>query len=275
MDQLASAFGRAKLLPRTMTALIGGAVFLATAWAGGVWWVAITVILALLAAVEYAGLHPQVAGAQKGVPTGAVLAVLLAAAGFWTDQVLLMLGAVVLLAGVGPWIVLGMDPHRWRQPAMLILIQGIAYVGVPLGVLSRWRLQGTFDEILWLFVIVWACDIAAYFVGLLFGRHKMAPKVSPGKSWEGAIAGLGAGGITGLLAGPIFGLGVPGAIALGAITSIAGQIGDLFESALKRRAGVKDSGGLLPGHGGVLDRFDAVLFAAPVAYLALRLSGRI
>lgn len=258
-----------------MTALIGGAVFLAAAWAGGVWWVAITVILALLAAVEYAGLHPQVAGAQKAVPTGAVLAVLLAAAGFWTEQVLLILGAVVLLASVGPWIVRGMDPHRWRQPAMLILIQGIAYVGVPLGVLARWRLQGTFDEILWLFVIVWACDIAAYFVGLLFGRHKMAPKVSPGKSWEGAIAGLGVGGIAGLLAGPIFGLGVPGAIALGAITSIAGQIGDLFESALKRRAGVKDSGGLLPGHGGVLDRFDAVLFAAPVAYLVLRLWGRI
>jgi len=258
-----------------MTAVIGGAVFLAAAWAGGVWWVAIMAILAVLAAVEYAGLHAQVAAARHAIPTGAVLAVLLTAAGLWTEQVLLMLGAVVFFGGVLPWLVRGMDPHRWTQPAWLVLIQGIAYVGVPLGVLARWRLQGAFDEVLWLFIIVWAGDIAAYFVGLLLGRHKMAPKVSPGKSWEGAVAGLGAGGLAGLLAGPVFGLAPAAAIGLGAITSIAAQIGDLFESALKRRTGVKDSGGLLPGHGGVLDRFDAVLFAVPVAYLFLRLWGRI
>lgn len=257
-----------------MTALIGGGAFLTAAWAGGVWWVAIMTILALLAGIEYAGLHPQVA-ARNAVPAGAVLAVLLAGAGIWMDQLLLVLGAFVFFGGAVPWIARGMDPHRWAQPAMLILVQGVAYVGVPLGVLARWRLQGTFDGVLWMLVIVWAGDIAAYFVGLLVGRHKMSPKVSPGKSWEGAAAGLAAGAFAGLLAGPVFGLGPLGAIALGAITSIAAQGGDLFESALKRRAGVKDSGGLLPGHGGVLDRFDAVFFAAPVAYGLLKLWGRL
>jgi phosphatidate cytidylyltransferase len=274
MDEVVSTLGRAKLLPRTMTAVIGGAVFLTAAWAGGIWWVVVMVALALLTGIEYAALHPMAALPRRGMAITTFF-VVLTAFGFWSEPLFLIFGAIVLVGGVVPWLARGMEPRQWFQPAWLIFIQGIAYVSLPLGVLGRWRLQGTFAELLWFFVIVWAGDIAAYFVGLLFGRHKLAPHVSPGKSWEGAAAGLGAGGIAGLLAAPTFGLAGSGGLALGIVTSVAAQIGDLFESALKRRAGVKDSGVLLPGHGGVLDRFDAVLFAAPVAYFALKMWGRI
>ncbi|HKI85559.1 MAG TPA: phosphatidate cytidylyltransferase, partial [Thermoanaerobaculia bacterium] len=108
------------------------------------------------------------------------------------------------------------------------------------------------------------------YLGSRFGRHKMAPLVSPKKSWEGAVAGF----VTGLLATWIWsywrlGTVSAGLMAVGAGTAFFAQIGDLVESMLKRAAGVKDSGALLPGHGGVLDRMDAMLFAAPVLLLGL------
>jgi phosphatidate cytidylyltransferase len=116
----------------------------------------------------------------------------------------------------------------------------------------------------------WVTDAAAYLVGRKIGRHKLAPKISPGKTIEGGVAGLvGAVLFVGAL-GWWVGLPVWSAALLGGTLGVVGQLGDLFESWLKRRAGVKDSGALLPGHGGVLDRFDSLLFVAPVAYYWLR-----
>src|SRR5262249_42784887 len=134
---------------------------------------------------------------------------------------------------------------------------------------------------------VWAGDIAAYYVGRGFGKHKLAPVVSPNKSWEGAIASvIGSIALTalvfhfqrqinGLLREEYWLFPYPSwgrqpswvqIVLLGILTNVAAQFGDLFESALKRGAGVKDSGTLLPGHGGVLDRIDALLFAIPVVW---------
>jgi phosphatidate cytidylyltransferase len=119
-------------------------------------------------------------------------------------------------------------------------------------------------------VTIWAGDSAAYFVGRKYGRHKCAPAISPNKTWEGVIAGLVASGIAGGLMVSAFPAPPPEwkpVIPLfGLLVGAAGQIGDLFESALKREIRIKDFGNLLPGHGGVLDRFDSLLFAAPVAY---------
>ncbi|MBI5022519.1 MAG: phosphatidate cytidylyltransferase [Ignavibacteriales bacterium] len=118
---------------------------------------------------------------------------------------------------------------------------------------------------------IWICDSAAYYVGSAFGKHKLFPRVSPNKSWEGAIGGF----IFSILAAIIAKyialeyLSVANAIVIGMIVGVFGQLGDLFESALKRDAGVKDSSTLLPGHGGVLDRFDSLLFAAPLVYFYL------
>jgi phosphatidate cytidylyltransferase len=119
----------------------------------------------------------------------------------------------------------------------------------------------------------WIGDTGAYYVGRKFGKHKMAPNVSPGKSWEGAAASAVTGLIFGLIYIPLAIAGTPlwvaAAISLGA--NAAGQVGDLAESALKRGAGVKDSGTILPGHGGMLDRMDSSLFAMPVVYTLVTL----
>ncbi len=129
-------------------------------------------------------------------------------------------------------------------------------------------------------VITWVNDSLAYFVGRAIGRHKLIPRVSPGKTVEGAVAGV-LGGIAVSLAlglrliGPANGIDVAPLIwaLAGAVIAAVAQIGDLMESLLKREAGVKDSGALLPGHGGVLDRFDALFFAIPVSYWLLRWMG--
>jgi phosphatidate cytidylyltransferase len=129
----------------------------------------------------------------------------------------------------------------------------------------------------WIFyalAINWVGDIAAYYVGRSIGRHKLAPRVSPGKSWEGAVASMLAAVAFGCWYGTQFGLGLglPLLAVLSAVANVSGQIGDLAESALKRGAGMKDSGTLLPGHGGFLDRLDSTLFTLPVVAYFLSIS---
>ena len=150
---------------------------------------------------------------------------------------------------------------------------GTLYFALPLS--SIHLLQGIDPWlILLLLAIVWLGDTAAYYVGSRIGRHKMAPVISPKKSWEGAAAGF----LTAIAATLIWDVwrrgGLePGLLAAAAATAVAAQIGDLVESMIKRGSGVKDSGNILPGHGGFLDRMDAMLFAAPVLLLGLWLAG--
>jgi phosphatidate cytidylyltransferase len=121
------------------------------------------------------------------------------------------------------------------------------------------------------FAIIWICDSAAYHFGSAFGRHKLFPRVSPNKSWEGAVMGfvfaVGSAIIARQLVLPY--LSMADAVVIGLIVGVAGQLGDLAESLLKRDAGVKDSSNLIPGHGGVFDRFDSLLFVSPLVYLYL------
>ena len=125
--------------------------------------------------------------------------------------------------------------------------------------------------ILFALAINWVGDISAFYVGRTFGRHKLAPRVSPGKSWEGAVASMAGAIAFGVLVQTRLGLGMNlgEMIGLSALCNVAGQFGDLVESALKRGAGVKDSGSILPGHGGILDRLDSSLFTMPVVYFFL------
>ncbi len=129
--------------------------------------------------------------------------------------------------------------------------------------------------VLFLLLLVWVCDSCAYYFGRRFGAHRLAPVVSPKKSWEGSIAGLAGATLFGAAAGSWWFLPelgpVVGALA-GALASTAGQLGDLVESLWKRGGGVKDSGTFLPGHGGFFDRIDSLLFAGPVvaAFIAWR-----
>ena len=128
--------------------------------------------------------------------------------------------------------------------------------------------------VLFLFLIVWGCDSFAYYTGKAFGRRKLAPRVSPNKTWEGTIGGLVGATLIGVAGGTWWllpELGPVGGALAGALASSAGQLGDLVESLWKRGAGVKDSGTFLPGHGGFYDRVDSLLFAGPV--LAVWIGG--
>jgi len=146
------------------------------------------------------------------------------------------------------------------------------YVAPALASVVSLRLLFGWGWVLLAFVLAWANDISAYFAGRFLGRHKMFPRVSPKKTWEGFAGGM-AGSVAGALATRALDLAgdlriSPGdAVALGLVAAVLGPVGDLAESMLKRAAGVKDSGKLLPGHGGLLDRIDALMFVAPWAWL--------
>jgi phosphatidate cytidylyltransferase len=152
-------------------------------------------------------------------------------------------------------------------------LQGIIYIPVLLSFLILIRESSS--GMVWIFIllaIIFAGDTGAYYVGSYFGRRKISPAISPGKTIEGSIGGLGANLIVGT-AGKFFFLPeLPWAtsILFFMAAGIVGQVGDLFESELKRSSGIKDSSGILPGHGGILDRIDALLFASPVAYFFIR-----
>ncbi len=149
-------------------------------------------------------------------------------------------------------------------------LQGIIYIPVLLSFLVLIR-EGS-SGMIWVFVllaVIFAGDTGAYYVGSYLGRHKLSPAVSPGKTIEGSIGGLAVNLVLGGVGKYFFLSGLPWGLSLlfFLTVGIAGQVGDLFESELKRSSGIKDSGGILPGHGGILDRIDALLFASPVAYI--------
>ena len=208
-----------------------------------------------------------------------------------TGKFLLMLGFAAVIA---PFIFLTLAMRRENlragYPAAAAAVFAFTYIALPMGMQVHLREQweGAF-YLLYLLLVVWAGDIFAYFVGKSIGRHLMAPRISPRKTWEGAVASLVASVAVGWLlfhyALPIssallhadliqrrdglFALEQPAMEPLILLTiglNVAAQLGDLVESLIKRGAGVKDSGAILPGHGGMLDRIDALLFAAPVLW---------
>lgn len=180
---------------------------------------------------------------------------------------LLLAAAVAIVPPVA--VLVTHTPIEQAVPASAILGWATLYFAAPVASLVLLQQHDPWIFFL-LLAIVWLGDTAAYYVGSAWGKHRLAPVVSPKKSWEGAIAGLA----TSLAATAVWSLwrqgGVdPALLAVGLVTAIASQLGDLVESLVKRAANVKDSGAILPGHGGMFDRFDAMFLAAPVMLLAL------
>jgi phosphatidate cytidylyltransferase len=193
-------------------------------------------------------------------------AVLLTAAGL-PQAALLLLAAGMIGAGVAGGGLSAARPLGF----------GVPYLGLAAVALAWLRLapQAGLVNVLVLLVTVWASDIGAYAIGRAVGGPKLAPSISPGKTWSGAIGGLVAAALVGLAVCLVLGGRHPGrAAGIALLIGLVAQLGDLFESRLKRHFGVKDSGSLIPGHGGLLDRLDAVLAAAPAAALLVLVLGR-
>ena len=223
--------------------------------AGGVIFTAFVAIVGSAAAFEFARL---VEG--RGLGPGA-WPMMLAGAG--AAAAMLLADATAALAVVALALAAALGLALRDRDRAGGLVAGVVYVGlaVPALVALRGADRTGLVAVLFVFAVVWATDIGAYVVGRTVGGPKLAPAISPGKTRSGAVGGLAAGVAAGLaviqVASPPVGWEV---VAVAALISVASQSGDLYESALKRRAGVKDSGRLIPGHGGVLDRIDGLVF---------------
>ena len=251
------------LWPRVAAAVAMGSVALAATWIGGFlfaafWWLASIVVL-----WEWQRLVGGERLIVARVVAGAV-ALALAALSALHDSIAGVVAALILGAAAVGWIAGGRQ-GIWAAA-------GVLYAGALVAGVGLLRVSPSFGmaSILWLFAVVWGADIAAYFAGRLIGGPRLWPRVSPGKTWAGAIVGAFAGAVLGLMLAAWTNR-LAALFWLGLATAIVSELGDLFESALKRRFGVKDSSGLIPGHGGLMDRLDAFtaasFFAAVVAIL--------
>jgi phosphatidate cytidylyltransferase len=263
------------LRDRIVTALVIGVVVIGVlTWLPA--WVALPVIAAVFLAgawewAGFAGLHDS---AGRALYTGVVAAASVAA--WWFTRDATQLTAFLRFTAFW-WLIaflwLALASHRGRRAAAAIV--GIPVL-VPAAVgLARLVLVEPNGRmlLLYLIVLIAAADVGAYFGGRALGRHKLAPQISPGKTWEGFATGMLASAIAGVVGAHMFGMPVRAWLALCVLVALVSVVGDLFESMFKRRAGLKDSGHLLPGHGGVLDRIDSVTAAGPTFLLGLYALG--
>jgi phosphatidate cytidylyltransferase len=236
-------------------------------------------VIAGLALWEYLGLANAIGAKTPKVVVMVLLALLMAAIFRNPELMAPVIGAMALALLV---ICTFRSPLERVLPDTAFSVFGLLYVGLPMSTLYLLSAQDNGPSLLvFLLLVVWAGDIAALYVGRSLGRWMLAKRLSPNKTWEGSIASVAASvGIAALLvwlggmltARSLEYLSYPGTyvhwMGLAVLLNIAGQVGDLAESAIKRAAGAKDSGKLLPGHGGFLDRIDALLLAAPVLWYA-------
>jgi phosphatidate cytidylyltransferase len=261
------------LVSRVVVAVVALPIVLGLVWLGGWWLFGLLALAAIVGLHEYTSMTRQLRPVLLGGYIGVVAMLLGASQG----------GPVWLLGGFMLAIAVTFLLHllaETRQPPTIAIgatLLGVAWVGFGLAhiLLLRDSEEGRL-AIFTVLIAVFAADTLAYFAGRLLGRHKLAPTMSPGKTWEGFVAGTIAA-----IAVAFFALyedrdtylEIWQALVLGGVVAIAAALGDLFESALKRDMQVKDTGRLLGGHGGVLDRVDSLLWAAPAAFYLLLAFG--
>jgi phosphatidate cytidylyltransferase len=220
-----------------------------------------------LALVELYRISFQTRPNHALVGTGLALSALVLARHHLSYDLTVLLGVGILALPAA--LLLSPGPFERRMKDTAITVFGIMYIGLTLSTVTSARLlPGGEWLVLFLALVTWAADTGAYYAGTLWGKHLLAPRISPKKTFEGLLGGMGLAVAIALLAQVWF---VPqlrpmDTVILGVVLTGAGLFGDLWESAIKRRVGVKDSGSILPGHGGMLDRIDSLLFTAPAFY---------
>ena len=254
------------LRPRVLSALVLIPLVALVVYLGGIWFASFAALVAALATREFC-LLARAVGARPLMPVAIGLSVLLIFAGYVSWPLAAQGLFLFVLAGIMVWRVLRQNYDGFVFDWSSTLV-GSAYVG---GMLSHLVLLRALQQgLVWVVLVLltaWAGDTAAYFVGSAWGRRPFLPRVSPRKTIEGTVAGLAFGLVVATVIGVLFlRLGLPAAIGLGLLLVAAITLGDPSESLIKRQAGAKDSGQLIPGHGGALDRVDSLLFAGVVAY---------
>ena len=276
-------------MKRILTATVLILAVFALIFFGKLWMITLfSAIVAELAAYEYlklAAVGADAHGAELRIPIwwmalGTALAFVVTLPNFPVEAQLPVLSALTL--ALFAW-------NGFRSPLTQVLpdtaqgLFGLIYIAYPLTLIPLlWKQEDGPALVLFLMVCVWAGDIAALYIGRAFGKRKLAPHLSPGKTWVGSIASIAgsmlAAGLVIFISNTLTARGntllhisepLWQSLVLAAILNVAAQLGDLLESAIKRGAGVKDSGTMLPGHGGILDRIDALLLAAPVLWFIL------
>jgi len=278
-------------MKRILTATVLILAVFALIFFGQLWMITLfSAIVAELAAYEYlklAAVGAESHGLKLRIPVwwmalGTALAFVVTLPNFPVEAQLPVLSALTL--ALFAW-------NGFRSPLIQVLpdtaqgLFGLIYIAYPLTLVPLlWKQEDGPALVLFLMVCVWAGDIAALYIGRAFGKRKLAPRLSPGKTWVGSIASIAGSMLAASLViyiadtltahgNTLLHISQPlwQSLLLAAILNIAAQLGDLLESAIKRGAGVKDSGTMLPGHGGILDRIDALLVAAPVLWFLLLL----
>lgn len=245
---------------RVITAIIGGTIFLYLLYLGGSWALALAMLLSGLGIFEVSEIifeRKKLFSAFSGISGGLIC--FLHSSGTYLSMVLIII-LVVAIASLSD------KRYRWMAVWM-------AYFPLAISKLAEFRnLDDGFLIILCLLALVWVGDSAAYFAGLSIGKKKLWQEVSPGKTWEGTVFGISAGAfVFAVFSLFLFSKNFLYMLVAGLFLSVAAIIGDLFESNFKRTFGVKDSGKFLPGHGGILDRFDSLAFASLSFSLLIRL----
>jgi phosphatidate cytidylyltransferase len=281
-------------MKRILTAVVLILAVFALIFFGQLWMITLfSAIVAELAAYEYlklAAVGAEAHGARLRIPVwwmvlGTALAFVVTLPNFPVEDQLPVLSALTL--ALFAW-------NGFRAPLIQVLpdtaqgLFGLIYIAYPLTLVPLlWKQEDGPALVLFLMVCVWTGDIAALYIGRAFGKRKLAPRLSPGKTWIGSVASIVgsmlAAGLVLYISDTLTARGntilhisepIWQSLLLAAVLNIAAQLGDLLESAIKRGAGVKDSGTMLPGHGGILDRIDALLLAAPVLWFILLLKDR-
>ncbi|WP_299252722.1 phosphatidate cytidylyltransferase [uncultured Cytophaga sp.] len=277
------------LLQRTITGILGAAFMLFAIWFNYISFIAIFFLVNIFSLYEYYQLLKKSnIGANASVGTIGGIAIFIL---FVLHEQYLPISTGILLAATCLLFMVLLLVELFsinEQPLSRVAytIFGILYISLPLSLFTKipldyhgFNIQDNFPiyrfEIIYaILFLIWANDIGAYFAGKYFGKHKLFERISPKKTWEGSAGGLLTAILFTYLLYTYIGIfSIPVWIGLCIVTVIAGSLGDLVESMIKRTLNVKDSGTLLPGHGGFLDRFDALIFAIPFIYLYLNLAN--
>ena len=267
------------LRQRVLSSIVFVPILIAAIWFENPWFSIVVAVAALLGALEFYNMVSQ-RGWQPFTIFGTLWTLFFIFNAYYdpsyaSESTKLLVTFSLVTSAVAIPLIMVLLPRPSGERTLIswaASMAGVFYIG---WLLSYWVLIMNSYGRDWVFIALFstfAVDTSAYFVGRAFGKHKMAPKVSPGKTWEGAAGGLVGGLVAVVVLAVLFdvGIGYSKMVLLGFLIAVFAQVGDLVESKLKRSVGVKEAGNLIPGHGGILDRLDSIVFTGVVVYYCLR-----